>query len=510
MAFVPIDIPPGCVNVAAKAARQSNWREAHLIRWDQNTMRPIGGWTKYTLGSPFASPIRAIHRWIDNSGQVWTAFLCEEHCYVETSGMVFDITPDGGMSAPPADEGGYGDEAYGMLLYGTPRPGESLLRNYTPAYSIDNWGEELRVMTSVDGRLLGWAPTTIPPVGKLEAIANAPTNNRSFVITPERHIILFGMGGDFDKFGWSDEEDDTNWSFADILSRAGFYEIQPKSPIVASRSFFGGTIMFTPANTYIIRHIGLPYVYAYEEIGKPAIPISAQSVAEIPEGVIWPSINGFWLYNGVGVAPIQCDIWDWITEHADFRRSMFFGASVHVTTFSELWWLFTDKTSADRNTKVAIYNYREHVWSMANLSRSCGCTCVNDSMPIMSDGTDVFMHEEGLLYPGAELPWIETFPLNSHDGAEWITVKQLIPNISGDASAIKFNCAVTQNRVGNSEKYTPLRKIRENGYVDIRETGRDVRIRISMVDNKNWGTVGPVLADIVPRGRKMVRGNANT
>jgi thiamine biosynthesis protein ThiC len=41
-----------------------------------------------------------------------------------------------------------------------------------------------------------------------------------------------------------------------------------------------------------------------------------------------------------------------------------------------------------------------------------------------------------------------------------------------------------------------------HGWVDIRETARDMRLRIDMIKNSDWSTIGPIILDIKPRGKK--------
>src|SRR4029450_13601850 len=233
--MIPVEFPPGVTTLASKNAKIANWRQCHLVRWDNGiTLRPVGGWTRLSVVS-FASRLRKMHRWVSNNKIVMNAYLCEQHCYVEIAGVVTNITPIDGMAPIPANRGGYGDLKYNDNLYGTPRAGESKKLLTTPMFSLDNWGEELRVMTSADGRYLGWKPST--PATPLVAIANAPIGNRSFVITPERHAMLFGMN-DFAKFGWSNMGDDTNWTLGtDINSRSNFYDVSPRSPIVTQQLF---------------------------------------------------------------------------------------------------------------------------------------------------------------------------------------------------------------------------------------------------------------------------------
>lgn len=97
-----IDFPPGIVNETSRRRNKVNWREGHLVRWEGNTLMPIGGWQKLAYSGEFASPLRSIHRWVDNSGIRHIAYLCEQHCYVDSGDSVLkDITPEDGIEPPP-------------------------------------------------------------------------------------------------------------------------------------------------------------------------------------------------------------------------------------------------------------------------------------------------------------------------------------------------------------------------------------------------------------------------
>jgi hypothetical protein len=501
--MIPLDIQPGVKQELSKARHTTNWRQAHLVRWEGSTLLPFNGWEKVVLG-PFASDVREIHRWMTNAGNMYTAYLCEAHLYVNSGDQLIDVTPIGGMVVPTGNNAAYGDNVYNFGLYGTPRPGESRLKNYTPTYSLDNWGDELRAMTSADGRLLKWNPAT--PATRAIAVAGAPIQNRSFVITPERHMMLFGMGGKPDVFGWSDDENDGNWAFTDITSKAGQFDLEPSSPIVAHKQFFDGVIMFTMERAYVVKYSGMPYIYGYFEAGKTPAPVSPLSVAEIPEGVIWPSIDGFWLYTGSAILPVECDIWDWVKKVIDFPNSMFYAYAINIMNKSELWWCFVGLDSQNRrNSMIAVYDYRSKWWSMGKIARSCGFVYSNDRYPIVVDTNRVvWKHETGWNYPGAEMPWVETFTMNLNDGENWMTMNQILPEIVGDNQALKFNVYKQIDRtVEASETMSPDRLVFPNGQgrVQFRETGRDFRLKISMIKPTGW-TVGPILYDVKRRGNR--------
>jgi hypothetical protein len=494
------DIPPGVVNEVSKKRNTSNWRETHLVRWERNTLRPVGGWEKLIFSGTFASRLREMHRWIDNSGIQWTAYLCEQHCYVESGdGTLVDITPEDGLEAPGAPgEGGYGDDVYGTEDYGEPRGDDDRINVITPTYTLGNWGEELRVMTSADGRLLRWSPSS--PTDLLVAVENAPTGNRSFIVTPERFIMLFGAGGNNANFVWSDQEDDTEWT-PGTTTKAGGFVIEPYSPIIAELRVPNGILMFSAQGGYLISFIGAPYYYNYAPITDCPPPLSAASIVEVPDGAFWPGLNGPWVYNGVSASPVDCPIWDWITDAINPNSSKRESVSINIPARFEVWFFFVSGADMDYNNRVVIYNYARKQWSMGKLGRTCGVSSPNDPYPLMSDGTNVWRHETGFNYPDlTELPWAETFSLNV-GGMNMATIVQMLPEVAGGRDAVQFRLIKSTNPTSGPETFSDPKLIRTNGFVDIRETARDFRLRVEMVKKKEW-SFGPFELTIAGRGSK--------
>lgn len=495
-----IELPPGVVDRRSLRSNQANWSEVNLVRWSDGDMFPVGGWEAFAYPDT-ASPIRNIHKWTSNDGHQITAYLCESHCYIDMGDSVLvDITPVGGISPPPiAGAGGYGDSDYGTDEYGTTRDAANRTEVATPAYTLENWGEELRAMTSSDGRLLSWSPAT--PSSKLVPVSGAPTGNHSFVVTPERHIILFGASGVRQQFVWCDQENDTNWVVSTTSKAGGFY-VEPASPIMAAKPAPSGVVMFTTRAAYYIQYVGLPYVYSYDKVTDCPPPYSPHSVSEYAGGVIWASINGFWIFDGTSVSPLSCPVWDWVKKRIDVLRSRFNSAIVHTPSTFEVMWFFTS-IGSNRNDVYVSYNYRDKVWSMGKLGRSCGVATPNNPNPVMADGVKVYKHEKGWLYTGApELPWAETFTLNTARGSVMTTIHQMLPEVSGDTSKIGFRFAKLDNPSNPlSVVYSGVKPVRDNGYVDVRETARDFRLRVETLSGGEW-SLGPVDMDTRYRGKK--------
>jgi hypothetical protein len=474
------------------------------VRWDDGvTLKPIGGWEQILFVGTFASRIRAVHRWIALNGIVWTAYMCEQHCYVESGGTLTDITPTAGIPAPSGDTAGYGELDYSVGMYGVDVPGAvSTLQKFSLVWSLDNWGQNLLAMWSYEGKLYQWDPNT--PATPLTAVVGAPTANRQFVITPERHVMLFSMGGNFGDIGWCSQEDITDWNFASIANTAGSYTVDPLSPIVAAKLSSAGILAYSPAMTHVLDYVGLPYVYRIRPVGKVPIPISAASVASTPDGIVWISVEGFWLWNGNTADIISCPLWDSIAARMDFGRTVREASLVNIASRGEIWWFWVDINLGIQTSRYVALDYRSKIWMPGFLSRTCGITYGNDRNPIMSDGYKVWKHEVGFVYPDALfMPYLESQTINLAGGETWVTLSKLLPDIMGDRTALAFSVAKNNDRSDYAAQlFSPQRTVNEHGWVDIRETARDVRLRIDMVKNTNWATIGPIIFDLKPRGKK--------
>ena len=501
--MLSVQFPPGVTTLLSDSAQIANWHDANLMRWDNGiTLRPVGGWEQIVYPTAFASRVRAIHRWVALSGIEYTAYLCEQHCYVDTGGSLLEVTPTGGMAPLTGAVAGYGEFNYGDISYGTPRVGISTIEKFSPAWSINNWGEDLLFMSSYDGRLLRWSPSV--PATVASPVTGAPTGNRQFVVTPERHCMLFQMGGNAADFGWCSQEDLNDWNFASTINTAGEFTVYPYSPIIGAHSSAIGVLAFTPAMTHIIEYVGLPYVYRYRPIGKLPMPISAASISSTPDGITWVSVEGFWAYNGSTASTIPCDVWDLVAKRMDFARTVRESHSVSMLARGEIWWFWVDPEYGLDCTRYTALNYRTKIWMSGFLRRTCGISYGNERNPVMSDGLKVWQHESGVVYPEALfMPYIESQTLSIAGGEYWATITKILPDIAGDRSALAFSMVVKNDRTDyTSQKSTTKRSVNENGWVDIRETGRDMRLRIDMVKNLDWSTVGPVIFDIKKRGKK--------
>ena len=546
-----------------------------------------------------ASRCRAIHGWFGLDQVYRVAYLCEANLYVDQGGVLTDITPSDGISAPSVgNQTGYGTGLYSDLTYGTARPPGTLpppVPGLPAAYSLDNFGALLYAMTSVDTRLLVWDPGNGSQTGNVAATAAFTTTSpnitmttnpgwvhpgmtvydttnsqtigvvqtytgtalvlranalaassgaadvlsfanlaiqqigaplgRCFVVTPERFLQIFGQfsdgtvgGGSSRRFGWCNQEDPSDWDFANVTDQAGYLDVEPASPIVAAMSTRHGTIFWTATTAFLSQFVGLPYVYNYVWLADSCTPWSPQSMTTTSVTAFWMSQQGMFTFDGTNIYPVPCMVRTWIDEDIDLVSVRNAACAVHVANFNEFWW-FYPQNGQQYNSRVVIYNYKEQWWSQATMGRSAGVTASYTTSTVMTDGIIPYHHEE--IAPGQQiltysagvpLPWAESFDLNITPNGNLITIKQMIPDISAQETNdpneiyaaianLRYSLFYRNSRsLGAAEQQTIPRLVRTDGYVDFRTTGRDIRLKIELAGPSVLPfTIGQHLVDAVQR-----------
>jgi hypothetical protein len=530
MEILPVTIPPGVVRNSTPAGVGLHWYDSHLMRWVSGRMRPILGWEEVTLRysgtilQGLGTKIRAMHRWVDLNGFERLAILTETQLLVLAGDVLIDVTPveernadnsiryAAGIKGPSAQlvTGGYGNENYDKGTYDTPRTARTGVRRLGNVWRLSNFGEHLLAMASTDGRLLRWIPGT--PVaervkGQLSGATVekwAPEGNRTFVVTPERYVMLFGMGGKVNSFGWCDQEDVENWNFADPLNTAGFYEVEPLSRIIDAQVARYTTIFWTVRGAYIVEYKALPYIYTYSQLGQFAGPLSGQAAVVYSGTVIWPAMDGFWMFDGSAVSQVPCSILDWFQQTYDDSATRAHMAGWFNGAASEVWWCFPEKGQLENN-RLIVYNFEERWWSIGYLSRSCGYPGSQAGYPVMASTTRIYRHEIGYRYPDAiELPWIRSGQLSPDGGGKSrSTTKQILVDTDAPLNAVTYQIIATKGRFLNAPEYTRVPKMaREQGKIDYRISGRDFALKMQSTIAATPWSFGQGTILIAPRGAR--------
>ena len=491
--YIPLKLPPGIYRNGTEYQSAGRWYDANLVRWYENTLRPMGGWRKRAAGQ-MSGLCRGFITWRDNSSNRFIAAGTHTKLYaMNEAGTLKEITPTG-LTAGIADAlstTGYGYSTYGTLAYGTPRPDTGTVTQAT-TWSMDTWGEYLIACSNADGKIYEWQLGFTTPT-LAAAIANAPVNNKAVLVTAERIMFALGAGGNPRKVQWCDQENNTLWTPAgDNL--AGDYELATPGTLLAGKRVKGVNLLFTDVDVHAASYVGAPFVYGFEKAGSGCGLISAQSVAAIDTAAIWMSRAGFWIYDGY-VKPLPSDVSDYVFGNMNFNQASKVYA-VHNSKFGEIWWYYPS-ASSNENDSYVTFNYRENHWNIGTLARTAGVDAGVFTYPLMVSSTGyIYEHEVGFNYDSASL-YAESGPVQLGNGDNIMSIRQVVPDEQTLGEAV-VSFKTRNYPTGTQSSFGPYTAANPTS---VRFSGRQVNMRVTGNTLADW-RVGVMRLDAVPAGKR--------
>jgi len=491
--YIPIKLPPGVYKNGTEYQAAGRWNNANLVRWYENTLRPIGGWRKFSA-TQMTGTARGLISWRDNGGTRWVGIGTNSKLYaMSQAGVIKDITPTGFTTglASSTTVTGYGYNTYGSFAYGVARPDTGAV---TPAatWSLDTWGEYLVGCSSADGKLYEWqlgftTPTIAAP------IANAPTSCKALMVTAERIILALGAGGNARKVQWCDQENNTAWT-PTTSNLAGDYDLATPGSLIAGKRVKGINLLFTDVDVHTAQYVGAPFVYGFEKAGSGCGLISAQAVAAIDTAAIWMSKSGFWIYDGYA-KPLPSDVSDYVFSNINMAQASKIYA-VHVSQFGEIWWYYPSSGSNENDSYVT-FNYRENHWNIGSLARLSGIDAGVFANPMMvsSDGY-IYEHEVGFAYDGASL-FAESGPVQIGNGDNIMSVREVIPDEQSLGEAV-VSFTAKMYPTGTEYSYGPYSAANPTS---VRFSGRQINMKVTGNTLADW-RVGVMRLEAVASGKR--------
>jgi len=479
MSLIPLQLPPGFHRNGTDFESANRWRDGNLVRWRQNSLRPVGGWTtKSTTGDTLSGISRAMFGWVDNDLDGHIAIGTQNGLYhLQPSGAMVDITPSGFTTgnASAVVITGYGGSYYGTGYYGNKRPDDGVY-SLASTWSLDNWGEYLLGCMPDDGKIYEWQlNTSVLPT----ALSSAPINNRGIIVTQERFVFALGAGGNPRKIQWCDQEDNTTWT-ASAENQAGDFELQTQGSVMCGIKVRGRTLILTDQDAHIATYQGAPFVYGFDRVGNACGISSQKAIVAVDEGAFWMGKKAFYMFDGSIAKELPCEVSDYVFANInDDQISK--TVALHNAEFNEIWWFYPSSGSNEVNKYVA-YDYVENNWSIGTLTRTAGIDSGVFDKPLwIEDDNSLYNHETGWTH-GTETPFAETAPISLGNGDQFMRVNKLIPDESTQGEVqVKFK---TRQYPNSSE--TTHGAYSMSNPTSVRFQGRQVRMRIEGVANTDW------------------------
>jgi hypothetical protein len=494
MPLISLDIPAGVVKHGTESQSAGRWRDANLMRWENGSLRTIGGWrqkedrtaTNNTVGVTLGTgqTARGMVSWKDNSG---TAHIgCGTYnklFHINESGTVADITPPSFTAGDlDADQNiSYGGFAYGKGAFGIERPSGGIIQEAT-TWSLDSWGEYLVGVSSEDGKLYQWILNAANPA---TLVTQAPDGAKAMVVTEERFVFLLCAGavaGDSNlrRIVWCDQEDLTQWTPA-ATNQAGDFELATTGEIMLGIGTRGRTLILTTVDAFTATYQAPPTVYGFEQVGRDCGAISRHCAVSIDEGAFWMGYNGFFVYNGSAVQDLPCDVHDHVFKNLNIgQRSK--TVCVHNGQHNEVWWFYPSNAGTENDSYV-VYDYKEGHWNIGKMDRTSGIDAGIFAHPVYAAPSGkIYEHEFSFNTPDYDdYPRAETGKIQIGSGDQVMDITQVIPDhISEGNIHVSF---ATRNYPNSPESVSKLIKA-SGSPTNVRITAREAQLNVRQGDWK--------------------------
>lgn len=413
-------------------AARGRWYDGNLVRWHDNALRPIGGWTRRQnanvnvppiVSNPTTETVRDMLAYVTNAGNSQAIFASNSKLYLLTASNVLSTITVTGFTAgsnQPSQLFGYGIGPYGRGTYGTRRNTTAAMPIPVQRWTMDTWGENVLAAGVNNGPIF-----QITPAGVATALTNAPTKVASVTTTDQRIVMaLQNDATDIRKVVWSDRENNNIWAPA-VNNFAGSQKLQGSGFLLGSYKILNQVLILSETDAHVARYIGAPFVFGFERIGDNCAPVHAKAVASTDRFVVWLGARNFWVYDGT-LRQLPCDVMDHIASTispANFSK-------IHTQTvaeFSEIWWFYQSKSGTEVDSYV-VFDYVENHWSAGRLSRTAGSDVGAYPSPVMvsPDGI-IWDHEQTAVRVDGEAYAI-TGPLELQNGERNMAIRYVFPD----------------------------------------------------------------------------------
>ena len=514
MALFPLKLGPGFFRPGTIYEAKGRWFTGTLVRWFESVMQPVGGWEKLQAGGSdisVAVAARGAHTWRDNSDEPHLALGTYLKLFVWVSGALTDVTPTSfTTSAAVLDavqsSGVYGNGNYGDGPYGTGGSAASVIVEAN-TWQMDNHGEDLICTSFGDGKIYTQSGSSQAVV-----LANAPTNVRGVVVTPEGFVVALGNGnidttGDRRLVAWADVDDRTLWAPAPD-NQAGELPLPGAGEIMAGRRTRNETLIWTDVDLFAMRYIGGQFVYQIPQVGSNCGAISRRAMAVVDSQAIWMGHNGFYTYNGF-VEDLPSTVGDFIFNDINRVQRSKIWAEIR-SAFGEITWHYPSGSSLECDRYVT-FNYREGIWYTGFLERTTGADQGALQSPVSTDASGaVYEHEivNGTYKDPADValqPFAESGPIEIGQGDQTMLIQEYIPDeiTLGDLDVTIFSSLLP---MANDDATIPdeveSAVFTAAARTSARVLARQVRLKIAQKAGRTNWRFGTMRLNVVPSGQR--------
>ena len=402
-------------------------------------------------------------------------------------------------------------------------------------WSHDNFGEDI-IINARDGGIFYWDKTNglgnraieLSATSTYSGETSVPTIAKQVLVSDQdRHVIVFGCDGlganssatqgngvqDPLLIRFSSQENPVDF-FPTATNTAGDLRLGGGSTFVQAVETKQQILVFTNKTLHAMKFIGPPFTFGLQELSKNITIMSPFSAIAVEDAVFWMGVDTFYVYSGGQTIQLPCTVKDKVFLDFNFEER----DKVHVglnSEFSEILWFYPSSEGTQIDKYVA-YNYLEKVWYYGTLARDAWLDRGIRNLPQATGNQYLYNHEVGFDDDGSAMTsFIESSAIDIGDGDKFLSIKQVIPDITFNGSTsvnpdvaftmksrnnpgADFN-ETTQNTTQRSAT-SPVEQFTEK--LNYRLRGRSFALRI---DSTSLGTkykLGTPRVDIREDGRR--------
>tara|TARA_R110000822_G_scaffold67870_3_gene165209 strand:- start:1714 stop:3753 length:2040 start_codon:yes stop_codon:yes gene_type:complete len=449
-----------------------------------------------------------------------------------------------------------GGDTYGTARYAPIDPdiqdADAWRDNYVPTWQFDSFGDDAIGVQSGQGSI--WyvdvsalsfnnSAQTATPAVLLSSLANStgvPEDNVGVLVTPERHIMIIGAGGNKRKIAWGHQESLTDFT-PSVTNTAGDLEIQTRGRIVGGFKSRYGILLFFTDSVWKTNYLGTPYIYGVERLSEGGGCLGMKSVAGSADFVAWMSRGRFWSFTGGYITELACDVGDYVFSdiNTDLEGLVSGG---HNAEFGEITW-FYPKEGDEYCTRYVTYSYREKHWTTGELERSAWESSDSLGFPV-AGGVDGYLYRHELdpdtqstpilresnvtapadvealsgiesrvmakgvdsaIHPNVaseeHLCFAETGAIEIGGGNKLMSVKSIITDTDAGDKGLRMKVTVADTPDDSTPIVEGAYDLTADGYTDTRFTGRQALLRVESPFDQEW-RFGEVRFDATQAGKR--------
>ncbi len=402
-------------------------------------------------------------------------------------------------------------------------------------WSHDNFGEDI-IINPRDGGLFYWDKTNglgnraieLSATSTYSGETSVPTIAKQVLVSDQdRHVIVFGCDGlganssatqgngvqDPLLIRFSSQENPVDF-FPTATNTAGDLRLGGGSTFVQAVETKQQILVFTNKTLHAMKFIGPPFTFGLQELSKNITIMSPFSAIAVEDAVFWMGVDTFYVYSGGQTIQLPCTVKDKVFLDFNFEER----DKVHVglnSEFSEILWFYPSSGGTTVDKYVA-YNYTEKVWYYGTLARQAWLDRGIRNLPQATGNQYLYNHEVGFDDDGSAMTsFIESSAIDIGDGDKFVSLKQVIPDITFNGSTsvnpdVSFTMKSRNNPGANFNQTTenttqrsattPVEQFTQK--LDYRLRGRSFALRI---DSTSLGTkykLGTPRVDVRVDGRR--------